>query len=42
SNQYIMLEWYLGQAEGLLDYQKSQSMIRLGYVIKTNEFDFFK
>jgi phospholipase A1 len=40
SNQYIMLEWYLGQAEGLLNYQKSSSMIRLGYVIKTTEFDF--
>ncbi|EDM43770.1 outer membrane phospholipase A [unidentified eubacterium SCB49] len=42
SNQFIMLEWYLGQAEGLLNYQNSSSMIRLGYVIKTNEFDFFK
>ncbi|WP_151894354.1 phospholipase A [Patiriisocius marinistellae] len=42
SNQFIMLEWYLGQAEGLLDYQKSRSMIRIGYVIKTNEFDFFR
>jgi|TARA_R110002074_G_scaffold106578_1_gene230184 phospholipase A1 len=42
SNQYIMLEWYFGQAEGLLDYEKSSSMIRVGYVIKTNEFDFFR
>lgn len=38
SNQFIMLEWYLGQAEGLLNYQQNQSMIRLGYVIRTNEF----
>ncbi|EPR74081.1 Phospholipase A1 precursor [Winogradskyella psychrotolerans RS-3] len=41
SNQYLMLEWYVGQAEGLLNYQQSQSMIRLGYVIRTNEFRWF-
>jgi len=38
SNQYLMLEWFVGQAEGMLNYQQSQSMIRLGYVIRTNEF----
>lgn len=38
SNQYLMLEWFVGQGEGLLNYKKSQSMIRLGYVIRTNEF----
>ncbi|MDT0294282.1 phospholipase A [Mesonia ostreae] len=42
ANQYIMLEWYLGQAESLLDYQQSQSMIRIGYVIKSNEFNWFR
>lgn len=42
SDQYIMLEWYIGQAEGLLNYQESSSYIRIGYVIKTKEFDFFK
>jgi len=42
SNQYIMLEWYLGQAESMLDYQNSKSMIRLGYVIKSNTFNWFK
>lgn len=41
-NQYIMLEWYVGQGESLLDYQKSSSIIRLGYVIKSSEFDWFK
>ncbi len=41
SNQYLMLEWYVGQGEGLLNYQQSQSMIRLGYVIRTNEFKWF-
>lgn len=42
SNQYIMVEWYLGQAEGLLNYQRSQSMIRIGYVIRTDEFKWFR
>lgn len=42
SNQYIMLEWYLGQGEGLLNYQQNQSMIRLGYVIRTNELRWLK
>ncbi|WP_252723819.1 phospholipase A [Winogradskyella psychrotolerans] len=41
SNQYLMLEWYVGQAEGLLNYQQSQSMIRIGFVIRTNEFKWF-
>ncbi|MFB9056750.1 phospholipase A [Mariniflexile ostreae] len=41
SNQYLMLEWYLGQAEGLLEYKESRSMIRIGYVIKSNEFSIF-
>lgn len=41
SNQYIMLEWFVGQAEGLLNYEQSSSMIRLGYVIRTNEFKWF-
>lgn len=42
ANQYLMLEWYVGQAENLLLYQQSRSVIRIGYVIKTNEFNFFK
>ncbi|WP_417860646.1 phospholipase A [Winogradskyella sediminis] len=41
SNQYLMLEWFVGQAEGLLNYQQSQSMLRVGYVIRTNEFRWF-
>lgn len=41
SNQYLMLEWFVGQAEGLLNYEQSQSAIRIGYVIRTNEFKWF-
>ncbi|MDF0717741.1 phospholipase A [Muricauda sp. 334s03] len=42
SNQYIMVEWYWGQGESLLEYEESRSMIRVGYVIKSNEFNFFR
>jgi phospholipase A1 len=42
SDQYMMLEWFVGQAEGLLNYTESSSYIRIGYVIKTTEFDFFR
>ncbi|MDN3492163.1 phospholipase A [Winogradskyella bathintestinalis] len=42
SNQYLMLEWFVGQAEGLLNYQQSQSMVRIGYVIRTNEFKWLR
>ncbi|PNW26392.1 phospholipase A [Formosa algae] len=41
-NQYIMLEWYAGYAESLIAYEKFSSMVRLGFVIKTNELDFLK
>ncbi len=42
SNQYFMLEWYVGQAESLMDYQAFTSMVRIGYVIKSNELNFLK
>lgn len=42
SNQYLMLEWFVGQGEGLLNYAQSQSMVRIGYVIRTNEFRWFR
>lgn len=42
SNQYLLFEWYLGQGEGLLNYKQSQSMVRIGYVIRTNEFKWLR
>ncbi|HZJ20006.1 MAG TPA: phospholipase A [Pricia sp.] len=42
SNQYFMLEWYVGQAESLIDYKEFNSMVRIGYVIKSNELNFLK
>ena len=41
-NQYFMLEWFAGYGESLIDYDKFYSMVRLGFVIKTNELDFLK
>lgn len=37
SNQYFMLEWFNGYSESLINYTKHVNMIRLGYVIKTDE-----
>lgn len=42
SNQYFMLEWYVGQAESLIDYRAFTSTVRIGYVIKSNELNFLK
>ncbi|WP_282116090.1 phospholipase A [Cellulophaga baltica] len=42
SNQYIMLEWFAGQAENLINYDRFTSMVRVGYVIKTDELNFLK
>lgn len=40
--QYFMLEWYVGHAESLIDYRTFTSMVRIGYVIKSNELNFLK
>ncbi|CAM4219800.1 phospholipase A [Gillisia hiemivivida] len=41
-NQYLMLEWFAGYAESLIDYNKYTSMVRLGYVIKSSDLDILK
>jgi phospholipase A1 len=41
-NQYLMLEWFAGYAESLIDYNKYSSMVRLGYVIKSSDLDILK
>jgi len=41
-NQYLMLEWFAGYAENLFDYNKYTSMIRLGYVIKSTQFNILR
>ncbi|MBI9067111.1 MAG: phospholipase A [Salinivirgaceae bacterium] len=34
ANQYLFLQWYNGYAEGLLEYNKYSSMLRVGICIK--------
>jgi phospholipase A1 len=41
-SQYIMLEWFAGNAENLIDYEQFTSMVRIGYVIKTDELNLLK
>lgn len=42
TNQYIMLEWYNGHAESLIDFEEFRSMIRVGYVIKSVDLNLLK
>ena len=41
SNQYLMLQWYQGYAEGLLNYRNETSMVRIGIIIKPNFMNFY-
>lgn len=41
-NQYFMLEWFAGYAENLINYKQYTSAIRIGYVIKSDEFNFLR
>jgi len=41
-NQYLMLEWFTGYAESLIDYNQYSSMVRIGYVIKSTDLDILK
>lgn len=41
-NQYVMLEWFAGYSESLIDYNQYTSMVRLGYVIKSTDLDILK
>lgn len=41
-NQYIMLEWYVDQAQRPMDYKEFTSMVRIGHVLKGNEINFLR
>ena len=41
-NQYVMLEWFAGHGESLVNYDKFTSMVRVGYVLKSDEFLFLR
>jgi len=40
-NQYIFLQYYNGYGENLLEYNQYKSILRLGFVIKPQDFSFF-
>lgn len=42
TNQYLMMEWYMGYGENLLDYTQFRNMVRIGYVIKMNDLKILK
>lgn len=42
SNIYLMLEWYKGNAESLISFKENRSMLRAGFMLKSNEFNFLK
>ncbi len=41
SNQYLFLQYYNGYGEGLLEYNKFHSMLRVGFVIKPRLYSDF-
>lgn len=40
-NQYLFIQYYNGYAENLLEYNQYKSILRLGFVIKPQDFSFF-
>ncbi|WP_165798541.1 phospholipase A [Chitinophaga costaii] len=41
SNEYIMLQWYEGYAESLIEYQRRTDMVRIGLLLRPNKNVFF-
>ena len=40
-NQFVVLQWYQGYGESLIDYNKSVSYLRLGFLIRPNHFSYY-
>ena len=40
-NQYIMLQWFNGYTESLIDYQEKHNMLRIGLVLKPTLYRFY-
>jgi phospholipase A1 len=41
-NLYLMAEWYNGYGESLISYDEFQNMIRVGFVLRSDELNFLK
>lgn len=37
TNQFLMLEWYNGYGESLIDFRQHENMLRFGYVIRSTD-----
>ncbi len=42
TNQHLMLEWYTGYSESLIEYDKHKSYIRVGYAIRSPDLNLLK
>ncbi|WP_417885416.1 phospholipase A [Zunongwangia sp.] len=42
TNQFLVLEWYNGYDENLLNYEEYRNMIRVGFVLKSDELNFLR
>lgn len=40
-NQYLVLQWWQGYAESLIDYKQSNSMLRLGIILRPTFYRFY-
>ncbi len=40
-NEYLMLQWWNGYAENLIEYNQKQNMFRIGIVLKPSYFSFY-
>lgn len=41
-NLYLMAEWYNGYGESLISYDEFKSMLRVGFVLRSDELNFLK
>lgn len=42
TNQHLMLEWYTGYSESLIEYSEHKSFIRIGYAIRSPDLNLLK
>lgn len=42
TNQHLMLEWYTGYSESLIEYAEHKSFIRIGYAIRSPDLNLLK